>query len=466
MKKILLIILIFTFILSGGGAMGKYNVETDDDIYVSDEIYINPYPSWDSVPAEKIYLNQGKAVFYAGEKNEPFKIEASVMPFNTTDKTITYKTSDISVASVDSDGVVTCGNSVGDAVIEMRCSKAYARFKVSVINGVKGVMMSRSTMTLYADKPMTAQLSAIISPSDASIKDVKWYSEDNSIAFVDKEGLVSPCGVGTTDVYAETVDGGYKAKCTVTVTTWEKRKEDIPIEYSDYDISLEEMVSRQMDAAPTIFTNAVYAANEENVEQYANPANLVTGYNKYQFIDLSSSNGIDAETLDSYLKGKGILEGMGRVFKDAAESNGLSEVYLVIHACLETGNGTSALASGIEYGGKGVYNMFGIGAVDASPVESGVKYAYEQGWTSVEKAIRGGARWISENYVNNSKYKQNTLYKMRWNPDYPGVHQYATDIAWASKQAKDMSNMFEAFPTAQYRFEIPVFSDQEKPEIR
>lgn len=113
-----------------------------------------------------------------------------------------------------------------------------------------------------------------------------------------------------------------------------------------------------------------------------------------------------------------------------------------------------------------MYNLFGIGAVDKSPIDAGAEYAYKQGWTSVEKAIEGGAKWISENYINNSKYGQNTLYKMRWNPEKPAEHQYATDIAWASKQAKSMSSMFEAFPTAKYKFEIPRYSGQEKLEVK
>ena len=61
---------------------------------------------------------------------------------------------------------------------------------------------------------------------------------------------------------------------------------------------------------------------------------------------------------------------------------------------------------------------------------------------------------------------QTTLYKMRWNPEKPAEHQYATDIAWASKQAKSMSSMFEAFPTAKYKFEIPRYSGQEKLEVK
>lgn len=464
LKKLLIILC--ALCLCAPHVFGAYSVEIDDNTYVSDCVYINPRPLWDKVAAETINLKQGKIIFYAGRPNTPFQIEAAVMPLNTYDKTITYKSEDESIAHVDKNGAVTPTGKIGDTMIDIRCGKAFAKFKVRVVKGVDSVSMSQSSMTLYADKPVTAQLEPIFTPSDATIRDVKWYSEDESVAFVDKEGLVYPCGIGSTDIYAVTEDGGFRAKCSVTVTTWEKRKESIPVVYTDYDISLDDLADAQMTASPTIFTNAIYPAQREEVIQYSNPENLISGYEKYQFMNLSASNEVDASMLDLYLSGKGVLDGQGSTFKSAADSNNLSEVYLVIHACLESGNGTSELASGIDYNGTTVYNLFGIGAVDSSPIEGGAQYAYEHGWTSIEKAIEGGAQWISDNYINNSKYEQNTLYKMRWNPVQPASHQYATDIAWASKQAHDMSGMFEAFPSAKYHFEIPVFSGQNRLQIQ
>ncbi|MGY0204270.1 hypothetical protein ACW7EJ_12280, partial [Acinetobacter soli] len=47
-----------------------------------------------------------------------------------------------------------------------------------------------------------------------------------------------------------------------------------------------------------------------------------------------------------------------------------------------------------------------------------------------------------ENYVNHPTYKQTTLYKMRFNPDRPGVHQYATDIGWALKQTRRIEHVY------------------------
>ena len=74
-------------------------------------------------------------------------------------------------------------------------------------------------------------------------------------------------------------------------------------------MTIDEMVKKQMTASPTIFTNEVLPADADSVEQYVNPENLVTGHDKYQLMDLGSSNNIDASTLNSYLNGKGVLSG-------------------------------------------------------------------------------------------------------------------------------------------------------------
>lgn len=447
-------------------ALGAYRAETEDNEFVSDEKFFEPSSTWKNISAKQINLTKGVMTFYIDEPAKSERIEAEVMPVNTTDKTITFTSEDTSIASVDQSGTVTPTGKTGITRIDIRCGKAMAKVKIQVVKGVTGVELSQTSLTLYADKPVTTQLTASVKPDDATIKDVIWYSEDESIAAVDSEGLVSPCGVGDTHIFARTVDGGFLGVCTVKVTTWEKRAQEIPVMYMDYDITLDEMLEAQMSASPTIFTNSVFPADSDTVEQYLNPENLTSGYDKYQFINLGQSNGVTSSALDAYLNGKGILSGTGDLFKKAADDNGISEVYLVIHACLESGNGMSALANGIDYDGTVVYNLFGIGAVDEAPVEEGARYAYEQGWTSIEKAIEGGAQWISKNYINNSSYTQNTLYKMRWNPERPATHQYATDAAWASKQAKNMSAMFEAFPTAKYVFEVPVYKGQNKIELK
>ncbi|WP_114571754.1 SH3 domain-containing protein [Exiguobacterium flavidum] len=181
----------------------------------------------------------------------------------------------------------------------------------------------------------------------------------------------------------------------------------------------------------------------------------------FQFLDLSKSVGVPASTLNKLLVGKGIFEkctygACGQAFIDGGKLYGVNEAYLISHALLETGNGTSTLANGVIYNGRKVYNMFGIGAVDSDPLGGGSKRAYEEGWFTPEAAIIGGAKFIGEGYIHNS-YPQNTLYKMRWNPVAPGVHQYATDIGWASKQTTRIYDMYQSLGTYTAIFDVPVF---------
>lgn len=201
-------------------------------------------------------------------------------------------------------------------------------------------------------------------------------------------------------------------------------------------------------------------ADRTDVEYYLNPNNFILSETqKFQFLDLSKPSNVTAGQLNTFLKGKGILEGTGQAFIDAGKEHGVNEIYLLSHALLETGNGTSDLATGIVVDGVKVHNMFGIGAVDSNPIGGGSRRAYEQGWTTPEKAIIGGAAFIGNNYV---KAGQNTLYKMRWNPDAmetygKASHQYATDIGWAYKQVNTISNLYDAIGITARRLDIPVY---------
>ncbi|MFQ3845250.1 GW dipeptide domain-containing protein [Staphylococcus pseudoxylosus] len=183
---------------------------------------------------------------------------------------------------------------------------------------------------------------------------------------------------------------------------------------------------------------------------------------KYQFLRLDKTQNIGATDLDKLLVGKGILEGQGAAFSEAAQTYDINEVYLISHALLETGNGTSKLANGgdvvdnkvVTDGPNKYYNMFGIGAVDSDAVKQGFITAKNNGWNTVKKAIVGGAKFISESYIDKG---QNTLYKMRWNPENPGVHQYATDVAWASHNATRIKGFYDSMDKLGKYFDVDTY---------
>lgn len=217
------------------------------------------------------------------------------------------------------------------------------------------------------------------------------------------------------------------------------------------------------------FNRQWYYAKPEDVKYYLDPSNVFKGSKEFfQFLVLSQSAGVNAnEVNEKILKGKGILEGKAQAFINAARLYNINEIYLISHALLETGNGKSQLATGVlvrEVNGqpvepKVVYNMFGINARDSNPTVLGAEYAYMQGWFTPEDAIIGGAAWISSRYINNPSRKQDTLYKMKWNPANPATFNYATDIGWAYKQVTNIFKLYSLLESYVLQFDIPVYKN-------
>lgn len=155
----------------------------------------------------------------------------------------------------------------------------------------------------------------------------------------------------------------------------------------------------------------------------------------YQMLNLGKYQGVSVSALNKILKGKGTLDGQGKAFAEACKKNNINEIYLIAHAFLESGYGTSNFASG-RYG---AYNYFGIGAYDNNP-NYAMTFARNKGWTSPAKAIMGGASFVRKDYINKG---QNTLYRIRWNPKNPATHQYATAIEWCQHQASTIAKLYK-----------------------
>ena len=249
--------------------------------------------------------------------------------------------------------------------------------------------------------------------------------------------------------------------------------------YEPTGASFSAMAKKEYEASP-----AALGYTQSEITASMNPSSYSAGTRQfYQFAQLNRgySGMLSAEKLNGYIsstaKGRsGMLAGMGQAFIDAARLYGVNEAYLLAHAIVESGWGTSTLAKGYVYDGntlvagqtwpKGTYyNFYGIGAYDSSPLSGGRALAIKNGWNSREKAVSGAAKWIAANYLNNS-YGQDTLYKMRWNcaqyARYGSVgHQYATDRQWATTIAGVMSDIYTSAGVSQQKaaltFLVPTY---------
>lgn len=145
-------------------------------------------------------------------------LTATVTPNNTTDKTVTWTSSDPSVASVSNSGVVTA-NKVGTATITATTNDGTnlsASCTVEVYwNAVTGISVTPATATILVGG--TTTLTATVTPDNASNKSVTWTSSNTAVAMVNANGVVTGVSVGNATITATTVEGGYSASATITV---------------------------------------------------------------------------------------------------------------------------------------------------------------------------------------------------------------------------------------------------------
>ena len=433
-------------------------------------------------PVTGIFMRTSNVTLYKDGTGQYLKVQ--FFPSDAVQTKLKWKSTNEKIVTVDSNGHI---KPVGIGMCEVIAVTLDGKFsaksfvtvtnesvkveKVNIENGDSAEVMEGKTLNLVAS----------VVPYNAKNKTLKWTSSNEKIVTVNQTGRVKGISEGKADIIAKSVDG---VTARITVNVLKSNEADgfnlntndytvvalgeSSVSYQTYPQTLPMLAELQMglSPAPKIWKNgSTQSATLFEVVEYLNPANYCDDVYKYQFLDLSAPNGVSEEALNAYLSDKGVLSGMGGAFIRAANEYNISEVYLVAHACLETGNGTSTLSRGVTVNGQTVYNMYGIGAYDNSALYSGSQKAYKEGWTSIESAIIGGARWISTYYVNSPDGRQNTLYKMLWNPQNPGTHQYATDVGWAVKQAQSISGIFKSFPDANVRFEVPVYSGQTAPNL-
>ena len=81
---------------------------------------------------------------------------------------------------------------------------------------VTGVSLSKTSLSLRVGN--TEQITATVSPSNATNKSVTWSSSDDSVATVDQSGNVTAVKAGDATITVRTTDGGKTASCSVNVT--------------------------------------------------------------------------------------------------------------------------------------------------------------------------------------------------------------------------------------------------------
>lgn len=198
------------------------------------------------VAVESVELNEYYLTLKVGER---VRLKATVYPTDAADQRVVWGSYDSDIADVDKHGYVTAYEEGSTIVCVQTVDGSYiAECQVEVLSNeirVEGVRLSDDSITMNIGEEY--QLTAEISPSNATNKNLVWKSSNTSVVTVNN-GKVKAIKSGNATIRVKTEDGEHSASCVVTVdesksswglvgtfNNWGKSGNDIPMsdDYGD-----------------------------------------------------------------------------------------------------------------------------------------------------------------------------------------------------------------------------------------
>ena len=169
-----------------------------------------------AVGVTEVTLDKTELTLTEGETGT---LTATVKPDNADNRKVAWSSDKTDVATVDGAGKVTAVKP-GEAVVTVTTEDGgkTATCKVTVkakVVPVTGVDVKPWSVTIGANG--TTKLTCTVAPSNATNRNVRWESDNPSVATVDSDGNVRAVSAGVAKVSAVTEDGGFRSGCTVTV---------------------------------------------------------------------------------------------------------------------------------------------------------------------------------------------------------------------------------------------------------
>ena len=193
------------------------------------------------------------------EVGETAELIATVAPANATNTNVMWSSNNPAVF-VNADGVITA-LSVGTAIIIATVDGRTAMATVTVIPPYEPVPVTDVAVEpteLELEVGETATLAVTVEPANASNQNVTWTSDDESVATVDENGVVTAVSEGTATITVTTEDGGHTATVEVTVI-------DPTIAVTDVTVEPVELELEVGATAPLIATIEPANATNQNV---------------------------------------------------------------------------------------------------------------------------------------------------------------------------------------------------------
>lgn len=191
---------------------------------------------------------------------ETATLVATISPSNASDQSLSWSSSDNSIATIDNSGLLTA-LSAGTTVISVTTfDGGYSDTCNVTVNAitsdevaVTGVSLDNHSLSLAVNE--TSYLVASISPEDATTTTVKWSSDDTSVATVNSRGKVTGVATGSANITVTTTDGNYTDTCVVTVSEQDISVTGVSLNYDSATLYVGKTLTLSANIEPSYATN-------------------------------------------------------------------------------------------------------------------------------------------------------------------------------------------------------------------
>jgi uncharacterized protein YjdB len=176
--------------------------------------YAKWYSQWGPVAATGVSLNPTTVTFGKGDTT---RLTAIFVPYFSTNKKVIWNSSNTSIVTVDSTGLLTAmANGTATVLVTTADGSFTASSAITVANvSVTGVSVSPMTDTIFIGA--ISQLTATLAPLHPTNKSITWSTSNAAVATVNAKGVVSGIAIGTATITVTSADGSFTATTAVTV---------------------------------------------------------------------------------------------------------------------------------------------------------------------------------------------------------------------------------------------------------
>lgn len=216
-------------IVAVGDGRVKITVSSAENEELGDEITITV----SKISPESIEIDNIPTELRVGDTH---RLEVLFNPTNTSDRSVTWESSDHSVISVSESGKLTA-RAEGTATVTVTSLadlSLTATVEITVLPKLDSPIIPPQSLTIKSDAAVgyigsAIKFSAELYPIDADVS-VEWYSSDESVATVSQKGIVSCHRAGEVTITAKCTDD---ISHSINITVKEVLSENIHLDFED-----------------------------------------------------------------------------------------------------------------------------------------------------------------------------------------------------------------------------------------